>query len=84
MRRITMRGCIFYSGKGHDCRYQPHALVGLTRFDVLEQGPAPASTVPHLPVNVSGIFHARFNSPIDLETAMTGLEAPVFAVEKHW
>lgn len=58
--------------------------AGLTRFEVLEQGPAPASTVPHLPVMVPGIFHARFDSLIDLEAAMAGIEAPVFVVEEHW
>ena len=59
-------------------------VAGLTRFDVLEQGPAPASTIPRLPVTVSGLFHARFNSLIELEAAMAGFDAPVFAVEEHW
>ena len=58
--------------------------AALTRFDVLEQGPAPASTVPHLPVAVPGAYLARFDSRIELEAAMTGIEAPVFAVEEHW
>ena len=58
--------------------------AGLTRFDILEQGPAPASTVPHLPVTLAGVYHARFDSPIELEAAMAGVEAPVFVVEEHW
>jgi uncharacterized protein (TIGR02118 family) len=59
-------------------------VSGLTRFDVLSQGPAPASTIPHLPVTVPGVFHARFDSLVELEAAMAGIEAPVFVVEEHW
>lgn len=59
-------------------------VAGLTRFDVLEQGPAPASTIPHLPVTVPGIFHARFDSLVELEAATAGIDAPVFVVEEHW
>ncbi len=59
-------------------------LRGLTRYDVREQGPAPASTVPYLPVTVAGVFQLWFDSLIDLEAAMAGCEAPVFAVEEHW
>ena len=78
------------STPGGFCSEWPDVPVaGLTRFDVLEQGPAPASTIPRLPVTVSGLFHARFNSLIELEAAMAGFDAPgfdapVFAVEEHW
>lgn len=60
------------------------ASAGLTRFDVQQQGPAPASTVPHLPVTVSEIFQARFNSLIELEAALTDFEVPTFVIEEHW
>lgn len=57
---------------------------GLTRYDVLEQGPAPASTVPHLPIAASGVFQIWFGTLVDLEAAMAGFDRPVFAVEAHW
>ena len=60
------------------------ALVGLTRYDPFEQGPAPASTVPHLPVAVSAIFQAWFASVVELEAAMANFDLPVFVVEEHW
>ena len=60
------------------------ASAGLTRFDVLQQGPAPASTVPHLTVTVSEIFQARFDSLIELEAALTDFGVPTFVVEEHW
>ena len=60
------------------------ALRALTRYDPLEQGPAPASTVPHLGAAVSAIFQAWFDSLIDLEAAMAGFDLPTFAVEEHW
>jgi uncharacterized protein (TIGR02118 family) len=59
------------------------ASAGLTRFDVLQQGPAPASTVPHLTVTVSEIFQARFDSLIELEAALTDFGVPTFVVEEH-
>ncbi len=59
-------------------------VAGLTRYDVLEQGPAPASTIPHLPVVVPGIYHARFDSMVALEAALAGIADPVFVVEEHW
>ncbi|MEI7711384.1 MAG: EthD family reductase [Rhodospirillales bacterium] len=60
------------------------AAPSLTRFDVLEQGPAPASTVPHLPAIVSGVFQIRCESLVELEAAMAGLDVPTFVVEEHW
>ena len=65
---------------GHDLP----RLRGLGRFDIVEQGPAPASTIPHLPVTVSNLFQAHFDSLIELEAATAGIAAPVFAVEEHW
>lgn len=62
-------------------------LEGLTRYRVREQGPAPASTVPHLAAPVAAIAHARFASLVDLESALDGWEtdeAARFVVEEHW
>ncbi len=59
-------------------------LLGLTRYRVREQGPAPASTVPHLPVTVTAVFQLWFARLIELEAAMAGITSPVFAVEEHW
>ncbi len=59
-------------------------LRRLIRYDVQEQGPAPASTVPHLPVAVGGVFQAWFDSLVELEEALIGFSAPVFVVEEHW
>jgi uncharacterized protein (TIGR02118 family) len=64
--------------------FPPVTTTGLIRFDVLEQGPAPASTVPHLPVSAPGFFLARFDSLVALEAALADVTDPVFVVEEHW
>jgi len=60
-------------------------LCGLMLYDVLEQGPAPNSTIPHLPVAVTGLAELAFLSLVDLECVLTDLdtEAAHFVVEEH-
>ncbi|HET7884461.1 MAG TPA: EthD family reductase [Acetobacteraceae bacterium] len=60
-------------------------LAGLVLYRVLEQGRAPNSTIPHLPVSVAGIAELAFPSQVDLECAMAGVElgAAQFVVEEH-
>jgi uncharacterized protein (TIGR02118 family) len=61
-------------------------LKGLTLYGVLQQGAAPNSTIPHLPVHVAGIAELAFDSLIDLECAAadhTDTSAAHFAVEEH-
>ncbi len=67
---------------------RPHLprLLGLTRFHVRQQGPAPASTVPHLAVTVGGIAQAWVGSLVELEAAAEAWPDPqpaLFAVEEH-
>jgi hypothetical protein len=60
-------------------------LRGLVLHRVLQQGPAPNSTIPHLPVGVAGIAELAFASLVDLECAVAG-DAPEvahFVVEEH-
>jgi len=63
-------------------------LRGLALYRVLQQGPAPNSTVPHLPVSVAGLVILAFNSLVGLECAVAN-ENPAdrnvarFAVEEH-
>ena len=60
-------------------------LSGLVLYRVLEQGPAPNSTIPHLPVSAAGLAELTFPSLVDLECALpqeaTGLAH--FVVEEH-
>ena len=60
-------------------------LAGLVLYRVLQQGPAPNSTIPHLPVSAAGIAEAAFASLIDLECALAGADtdAAHFVVEEH-
>ena len=60
-------------------------LRGLVLYRVLEQGPAPDSTIPHLPVSSAGIAELSFASLVDLECAIGGDEAEAahFVVEEH-
>jgi uncharacterized protein (TIGR02118 family) len=60
-------------------------LAGLTLHRVLQQGPAPNSTISHLPVSTAGIAELAFASLIDLEGALTGddTRAAHFVVEEH-
>ena len=62
-------------------------LRGLILYRVLQQGAAPNSTIPHLPVTVAGFAELSFTSLVDLECAGAGSagEQPVaqFVVEQH-
>jgi uncharacterized protein (TIGR02118 family) len=62
-------------------------LRGLTRYHVREQGRAPNSTVPHLPVTLAGLAQAWFDSLVDLEEALATQDRDdlaTFVVEEHW
>jgi len=60
-------------------------LRGLVLYRVLQQGPAPNSTVPHLPISTAGIAELSFASLVDLECAMAGDNPSKahFVVEEH-
>jgi uncharacterized protein (TIGR02118 family) len=61
-------------------------LRGLTLYTVLQQGPAPNSTIPHLPVHVAEIAELAFDSLVDLECATADHADPSaahFVVEEH-
>lgn len=60
-------------------------LSGLTSYRMLQQGAAPNSTIPHLPVGVAGVAELAFPSLVDLECALAGTEteAALFVVEEH-
>jgi uncharacterized protein (TIGR02118 family) len=61
-------------------------LKGLTLYSVLQQGAAPNSIIPHLPVHVAGIAELAFDSLIDLECAAADHADPSsahFVVEEH-
>ncbi len=60
-------------------------LRGLVLYRVLQQGPAPSSTIPHLPVSTAGIAELSFASLVDLECAMAGdnTVAAHFVIEEH-
>jgi uncharacterized protein (TIGR02118 family) len=71
-------------------RYAAHArelprLRGLVLYRVLQQGPAPNSTIPHLPVSTAGIAELSFAGLVDLECAVAGTDAAAahFVVEEH-
>jgi uncharacterized protein (TIGR02118 family) len=62
-------------------------VEALARYYVREQGAAPASTIPHLPIAVGAGLQARFGSLVDLEWALEAWEhttAARFVVEEHW
>ena len=76
--------------EGGLARYAAHVrelprLRGLVLYHVLQQGPAPNSTIPHLPVSTGGIVELSFASMVDLECAMAGEDtgAAHFVVEEH-
>jgi uncharacterized protein (TIGR02118 family) len=57
------------------------------QYLVREQGAAPNSTIPHLPVTVGTMTQTWYDSLVDLECAaaeMDDTEAARFAVEEHW
>jgi uncharacterized protein (TIGR02118 family) len=61
-------------------------LRGLTRYQVLEQGSAPNSTVPHLAIEVGLMAQAWFDSMADVQTALAARNEPdalLFVVEEH-
>lgn len=62
-------------------------LHGLVAYRVLQQGAAPNSTIPHLPVNVAGLAELSFASLVDLECALaesaTEPSVAQFVVEQH-
>jgi uncharacterized protein (TIGR02118 family) len=60
-------------------------LAGLVLYRVLQQGPAPNSTIPHLPVSTAGLAELAFASLVDLEYALAGddTDAAHFVVEEH-
>ena len=56
-------------------------------YRVKEQGAAPNSVIPHLPVRVGAITQAWYDSLVDLECAAEALgdtPAARFVVEEHW
>jgi uncharacterized protein (TIGR02118 family) len=68
-----------------ELRAQP-GLRGLTRYQVLEQGPAPNSTVPHLAVTVGMMAQAWFDNTASVHTALAAhntANAALFIVEEH-
>ena len=62
-------------------------LHGLVAYRVLQQGAAPNSTIPHLPVSVAGLAELSFASLVDLECALaeraTEPSVAQFVVEQH-
>lgn len=62
-------------------------VQAVARYHVREQGAAPASTIPHLPITVGAAWQARFASLVDLECALEPWDqtgAARFVVEEHW
>jgi uncharacterized protein (TIGR02118 family) len=56
-------------------------------YRVREQGAAPNSTIPHLPITVGGMTQTWYDSLVDLECAAASLDDTVaarFVVEEHW
>jgi uncharacterized protein (TIGR02118 family) len=57
------------------------------QYLVREQGAAPNSTIPHLPVTAGLVTQTWYDSLVDLECAAAAMEdtnAARFAVEEHW
>jgi uncharacterized protein (TIGR02118 family) len=68
---------------GETVRHLP-GLAGLVLHEVREQGPAPHSTVPHLPVDVAGLAELRFANHSALARAAAGeIPAAAFRVTPH-
>ena len=56
-------------------------------YSVREQGAAPNSVIPHLPVTAGGVTQTWYDSLVDLECAADTLDdfSPArFVVEEHW
>jgi uncharacterized protein (TIGR02118 family) len=68
----------------------PEAITPAARpvqYHVREQGAAPNSTIPHLPVTVGAMTQTWYDSLVDLEcaaAAMGDAQSARFAVEEHW
>ena len=68
----------------------PEGVVPAARpvlYRVKEQGAAPSSVIPHLPVRVGAMTQTWHDSLVDLECAAEALgETPAarFVVEEHW
>jgi uncharacterized protein (TIGR02118 family) len=68
----------------------PETIAPLPRpvqYFVREQGAAPNSTIPHLPVTVGTMTQTWYDSLVDLECAAAVMEDTAsarFAVEEHW
>jgi len=68
----------------------PETVVAPLRpvqYLVREQGAAPNSTIPHLPIAVGTMTQTWYDSLVDLECAAAAMEdtnAARFAVEEHW
>jgi uncharacterized protein (TIGR02118 family) len=61
-------------------------IRGLCRYQVLQQGRAPASVIPHLAVEVEAVAQVWFGSFVDLECAAATIgnsAVACFAVEEH-
>jgi uncharacterized protein (TIGR02118 family) len=60
-------------------------IAGIVLYRVLQQGPAPNSTIAHLPVSTAGLAELSFASLVDLECAMAEDDAGAahFVVEEH-
>jgi uncharacterized protein (TIGR02118 family) len=59
----------------------------LVHYHVREQGAAPDSTIPHLPITAGAITQTWYDSLVDLEcaaAAMGDTQSARFAVEEHW
>jgi uncharacterized protein (TIGR02118 family) len=57
------------------------------QYRVREQGAAPNSTIPHLPITAGAMTQTWFDSLVDLEcaaAAMDNTSSARFAVEEHW
>jgi uncharacterized protein (TIGR02118 family) len=57
------------------------------QYSVREQGAAPNSTIPHLPITAGAITQTWYDSLVDLECAAVAMDdtgAARFAVEEHW
>ena len=53
-------------------------------YRVLEQGAAPNSVIPHLPITVGGMTQTWFDSLVDLESSAADAPSARFVVEEHW
>jgi uncharacterized protein (TIGR02118 family) len=60
-------------------------VAGIVLYRVLQQGPAPNSTIAHLPVSTAGVAELSFASLVDLECALADYDgdAAHFVVEEH-